>query len=47
MSGLGKIAKGFAFVVTGIVTIIVGFFMLRGNLRMWERKDSKNTDSDP
>ncbi|MFB5631244.1 MAG: hypothetical protein ACE5RN_06625 [Nitrosopumilaceae archaeon] len=41
-----KIVNIFAFIVSGIIAITVGFFMLRGTLRMWDRKKSKNSDSD-
>ncbi len=44
MSFLKKIVNGFVFVVGGIVTITVGFFMLRGTMRMWDRnKEEKNS----
>ena len=36
--------SGAAFVVVGLAAIIVGAFMLRGNLHMWDRKD--NTDNE-
>ena len=45
MSGLRKIINAFTFVATGIVTITVGFFMLRGNMNMWENKDSRDGKS--
>ncbi|WP_162858641.1 hypothetical protein [Candidatus Nitrosotenuis aquarius] len=37
MSALGKMGKAFAFVVIGIVTIIVGAFMIRGTMHMWDK----------
>lgn len=30
------------FVVAGISAIIVGAFMLRGTMRMWDKKDDDN-----
>ena len=33
------IGRLFLFIAGGIVVIIVGFFMLRGNMRMWDRDD--------
>ena len=42
MSVLAKIVNGFVFVIGGIVTITVGFFMLRGTMRMWDKDDKKN-----
>ena len=46
VSGLRKIVNAFTFVASGIVAITVGFFMLRGNMNLWQRKDSKNNDAD-
>ncbi len=39
MSKLGVIGRGFMFVVVGLVTIIVGSFLLRGNMHMWHKVD--------
>ncbi len=48
MSALRSIVKLFSFVVVGIVTIIVGAFMLRGNMHLWDKtqddKDKKSPD---
>ena len=41
MSKLGIIGRGFMFVIVGIVTIIVGSFLLRGNMHMWDKSGSK------
>lgn len=46
MSFFKKIVNIFAFIASGIIAITVGFFMLRGTMRMWDRKKSKNNDSD-
>lgn len=43
MSLLSSIAKVLSFVIVGIVTIIVGAFMIRGTLHLW---DKKNDDKD-
>ena len=40
MSKLGIIGRGFMFVVVGLVTIIVGSFLLRGNMHMWDKTKS-------
>jgi len=32
-----NISRFFLFIAGGIAVIIVGFFMLRGNMRMWDR----------
>ena len=42
MSKLGIIGRGFMFVVVGIVTVIVGSFLLRGNMLMWDKNKSEN-----
>jgi hypothetical protein len=39
-----KIKGVFSFIAVGIVTITVGFFMLRGTMRMWDRKKAKKND---
>ena len=38
MGVIGAIAKAVVFVVAGLVAIVVGAFMLRGNLHMWDRR---------
>ena len=43
MSKLGIIGRGFMFIVVGLVTIIVGSFLLRGNMHMWDKSDSKKS----
>ena len=37
MSKLGIIGRGFMFVIVGFVTIIVGSFLLRGNMRVQKK----------
>jgi hypothetical protein len=46
MSLLKKIVNIFAFIASGIIAIAVGFFMLRGTMRMWDRNKTKSKDSD-
>ena len=46
MAWLKKITSVFAFIVSGIIAIAVGFFMLRGTMRMWDKTKSKNDGSD-
>lgn len=43
---LRKIVNVFAFIASGIIAISVGFFMLRGTMRMWDRKKEKDTNSE-
>jgi hypothetical protein len=45
MSIFGSIVKVFSFIAVGIVTIIVGAFMLRGTMHMWDKK--KDQDDEP
>ena len=43
----GIIGKGIMFVVVGIVTIVVGSFLLRGNMHMWDKtKSEKSKEKD-
>lgn len=49
MANIKDIGKLFLFIVTGLVAIIVGSFMIRGTMHMWdepggERKDTKKKD---
>jgi uncharacterized membrane protein len=37
MSALRSVVKALSFVIVGIVTIIVGAFMLRGTMHLWDR----------
>ena len=43
MSKLGVIGRGFMFIVVGLVTIIVGSFLLRGNMHMWDKTESEES----
>ena len=48
MSIFGAVGRGVMFVVVGLVTIIVGSFLLRGNMHMWDKtkpEKSKERDS--
>ena len=46
MSAIKKIGGFFAFIVGGLVAIIVGSFMIRGTMHMWDNDDSvKNKES--
>ena len=40
MTKFGVVGRGVMFVVVGIVTVVVGSFLLRGNMHMWDKKDS-------
>jgi len=46
MSLMKKILNLFAFIAGGIIAITVGFFMLRGTMRMWDRNKAKSKNLD-
>jgi hypothetical protein len=35
-----------SFALSGIVAVIVGCFMLRGTMHLWDKKDRKNQTKD-
>lgn len=39
MAGIRDVGRFFVFVVGGIVAIIVGSFMIRGTMHMWDRPE--------
>ncbi len=41
MTKFGVIGRGVMFAIVGIVTVIVGSFLLRGNMHMWDKSKSK------
>ncbi|MEW6042717.1 MAG: hypothetical protein AB1608_00435 [Thermoproteota archaeon] len=45
MSKLHSVVKVFSFIAVGIVTIIVGAFMLRGTMHLWDKKKSDEDES--
>jgi hypothetical protein len=46
MSLFSSVAKVLLFVIVGIVTIIVGAFMIRGTMHLWDKKkDDKDKES--
>ncbi|MFQ5476729.1 MAG: hypothetical protein ACE5DT_06850 [Nitrosopumilus sp.] len=44
MAGIKDIGKFFSFIAGGIVAIIVGSFMIRGTMHMWDNPDNEKTD---
>jgi hypothetical protein len=40
MTKFGAIGRGIMFAVVGVVTVIVGSFLLRGNMHMWDKSKS-------
>ena len=37
MTKFGAVGRGIMFAVVGVVTVIVGSFLLRGNMHMWDK----------
>ena len=46
MSKFGAVGRGVMFVVVGLVTIIVGSFLLRGNMHMWDKTKPEKSKGD-
>ena len=44
MAGIRDVGKFFVFIVGGLVAIIVGSFMIRGTMHMWDKPDKENKD---
>ena len=45
MMGLARaLISGVAFVAVGLAAIVVGAFMLRGNMHMWDRRDGADSE---
>ena len=43
MTKFGAVGRGIMFVVVGFVTVVVGSFLLRGNMHMWDKTDSEKS----
>ncbi len=41
-----SISRAFVIVIGGIVAITVGFFMLRGTMRMWDKPKESHEKND-
>lgn len=46
LTGLKSIGRFFLFIVGGIVAIVVGSFMIRGTMHLWDKPDSKENKED-
>jgi len=44
LAGLKSIGNFFLFIIGGIVAIVVGSFMIRGTMHLWDKPDSKKSD---
>jgi hypothetical protein len=46
LANIKSIGRFFIFIVGGIVAIIVGSFMIRGTMHLWDKSDSgKKSDN--
>ncbi|WP_316505517.1 hypothetical protein [Nitrosopumilus sp.] len=45
MASIKDVGKFFLFIVGGIVAIIVGSFMIRGTMHMWDEQDETNPNN--
>ena len=43
MTKFGAVGRGIMFAVVGVVTVIVGSFLLRGNMHMWDKSRSEKS----
>ena len=46
VASIRDVGKFFLFIVGGVVAIIVGSFMIRGTMHMWDKPGSKRTDKE-
>jgi len=45
LAGIKSVGRFFLFVAAGLAAIVVGSFMIRGNMHMWDsKKDSEKRD---
>lgn len=43
LEGIKNVSKLFVFIIGGLVAIIVGAFMIRGTMHMWDNDDDSNS----
>ena len=43
MTKFGAVGRGIMFAIVGVVTVIVGSFLLRGNMHMWDKSKSEKS----
>ncbi len=46
MASIRDVGKFFLFIVGGLVAIIVGSFMIRGTMHLWDNPEDQKTDDD-
>ena len=44
MASIKDVGKFFMFIAGGLVAIIVGSFMIRGTMHMWDNPDEEKSD---
>jgi len=44
LAGIKNVGKFFMFIVGGLVAIIVGSFMIRGTMHMWDKPENGKED---
>ena len=44
LASIKDVGKFFVFIAGGLVAIIVGSFMIRGTMHMWDNPDEEKTD---
>ncbi|MFZ8922585.1 MAG: hypothetical protein ACO2Y5_05980 [Nitrosopumilaceae archaeon] len=44
MAGIRSIGRFFMFIVGGLVAIIVGSFMIRGTMHMWDNPEKEDDE---
>jgi hypothetical protein len=42
MANIKDVGKFFIFIIGGLVAIIVGSFMIRGTMHMWDKPENKD-----
>ena len=47
MSAIKSAAKFIGLIVVGIVTIVVGSFMLRGTMHLWDKQKKSDDNKKP
>ncbi|BDQ31317.1 MAG: hypothetical protein K5798_07650 [Nitrosopumilus sp.] len=45
MTSIKDVGKFFLFIVGGLVAIIVGSFMIRGTMHMWDNPDKEKSEN--
>jgi len=40
MVGIRSVGRFFLFIIGGVIAIIVGSFMIRGTMHLWDKSDS-------